>query len=30
MLVGGCKMFEDQQLVLRKSFVELLEEIDHS
>ena len=30
MLVGSCKMFEEQQLVLRKSFVELLEEIDHS
>ena len=29
-LVGSCKMFEDQQLVLRKSFVELLEEIDRS
>ena len=26
MLVGSCKMFEEQQLVLRKSFVELLEE----
>ena len=26
MLVGSCKMFEEQQLVLRRSFVELLEE----
>ena len=26
MLVGSCKTFEEQQLVLRKSFVELLEE----
>ena len=25
-LVGSCKMFEEQQLVLRKSFVELFEE----
>ena len=30
MLVGSCKTFEEQQLVPRKSFVELLEEIDHS
>ena len=30
MLVGSCTMFEEQQLVPRKSFVELLEEIDHS
>ena len=26
MLVGSCKMFEEQQLVPRKSFVELLVE----
>ena len=26
MLVGSCKTFEEQQLVLRKSFVELLGE----
>ena len=26
MLVGSCKTFEELQLVLRKSFVDLLEE----